>query len=99
MPSTRVAFRMTSALISIARSAAAHERNFHLQGVYVLQFPSNGPNRFAVNAESLRTLKRFARKLQQDSPVRWLVFLRTSSDGVFLRGHEPPALQFKSSEL
>src|SRR5712691_4158282 len=55
-------------------SSAHHDRRLHAQLVDFLQLARDGLNRFAVDAESLRSLKGLSGKLQQDSLICWLRF-------------------------
>jgi hypothetical protein len=79
-------------------AAPNHDRRLHAERVHFLELARNRLNRFAVNAESLRSLKRLPGKLQQNPAVsrrRFLgtfldCFLGALLDCLLLSWHESP---------
>ena len=77
--------------------------HLHTQFKNVLELASDGLDSFAMNAESLRSLKRFAGKLQDDPFVDGLAFLDDFSQCALCSSrfgsHDSPGFRFKSWEL
>jgi len=69
------------------------------QLVHVFEFARDGLNRFAVDAESLRPLKRLSGELQQDPPVCRLVFFTAFLPAFFVAAMSLRSRNLKSREL
>jgi len=71
----------------------------HAQFMHIFEFTRDGLNRFAVDAESLRPLKRLSGELQQDPSICRLAFFTALFPAFFVAAMRLRSRDLKSREL